>query len=460
MMSEFFIQKLVIKDVREIKNFAIPLDDGERKHLIITGKNGCGKTSTLVEIDNLLNKLINNQFAQMTRIKNDIELYEHAIEQTHKNIESYQKQIQIQIEQKNNLFQNQEINEQQIEQIENNIKSYSSNILNEKTNIQSYGNQIIQFQKQIDDFSKVELTFSNQSAIYEDIVNGKFILAFFEAKRHNEPTMPQTPTKQIFQPKYQTKDKLNKTFLQYLLNLKTEQAFAQIRNDADTVNNIGLWFSNFEARLRELFEQEELNLQFDDKGFNFKITYENKSFGLNELSDGYSSLLAILTELILRMEAQQAQAYDMQGVVLIDEIETHLHVELQKKVLPFLTGFFPKIQFIVTTHSPFVLSSLSNAVICDLERREIISSERFLNASYSQIVKNYFEVDSEFSRILVNEIKQYEDLITLFENGRLDPRQERELLDLDLKLDRISPMLSDEIYLRFKEAQGKIQTND
>jgi AAA15 family ATPase/GTPase len=245
-----------------------------------------------------------------------------------------------------------------------------------------------------------------------------------------------------------------------LLNLKTEQAFAQIRNDADTVNNIGLWFSNFEARLRELFEQEELNLQFDDKGFNFKITYENKSFGLNELSDGYSSLLAILTELILRMEAQQAQAYDMQGVVLIDEIETHLHVELQKKVLPFLTGFFPKIQFIVTTHSPFVLSSLSNAVICDLERREIISSERFLNASYSQIVKNYFEVDSEFSRILVNEIKQYEDLITLFENGRLDPRQERELLDLDLKLDRISPMLSDEIYLRFKEAQGKIQTND
>lgn len=460
MMSEFFIQKLVIKDVREIKNFAIPLDDGERKHLIITGKNGCGKTSTLVEIDNLLNNLINNQFAQMTQIKKSIEWYENAIEQTHKNIESYQKQIEIQIEQKNNLFQNQEVNGQQIEQVENNIKSYSSNILNEKTTIQNYENQIVQWQKDVDDFSKVELIFSNQSAIYEDIVNGKFILAFFEAKRHNEPTMPQTPTKQIFQPKYQTKDKLNKTFLQYLLNLKTEQAFAQIRNDADTVNNIGLWFSNFEARLRELFEQEELNLQFDDKGFNFKITYENKSFGLNELSDGYSSLLAILTELILRMEAQQAQAYDMQGVVLIDEIETHLHVELQKKVLPFLTGFFPKIQFIVTTHSPFVLSSLSNAVICDLERREIISSERFLNASYSQIVKNYFEVDSEFSRILVNEIKQYEDLITLFENGRLDPRQERELLDLDLKLDRISPMLSDEIYLRFKEAQGKIQTND
>lgn len=39
---------------------------------------------------------------------------------------------------------------------------------------------------------------------------------------------------------------------------------------------------------------------------------------------------------------------------LVDEIETHLHVDLQKKVLPFLISFFPKIQFIVTTHSPFV----------------------------------------------------------------------------------------------------------
>ncbi|MFA6143350.1 MAG: AAA family ATPase [Sulfurimonas sp.] len=459
-MNDFFIQKLVIKDVREIKNFAIPLDDGERKHLIITGKNGCGKTSTLVEIDNLLNKLINNQFAQMTQIKKNIEQYENVIEQTHKNIESYQKQIEIQIEQKNNLFQNQEVNGQQIEQVENNIKSYSSNILNEKTNIQNYENQIVQWQKDVDDFSKVELIFSNQSAIYEDIVNGKFILAFFEAKRHNEPTMPQTPTKQIFQPKYQTKDKLNKTFLQYLLNLKTEQAFAQIRHDTGTVIGINIWFDNFEARLKELFEQEELKLFFDDKEFNFKIEYDSKSFGLNELSDGYSSLLAILTELILRMEAQQAQAYDMQGVVLIDEIETHLHVELQKKVLPFLVSFFPKIQFIVTTHSPFVLSSLSNAVICDLERREIVSSERFINASYSQIVKNYFQVDSEFSRVLVNEIKQYENMVLLFENGRLDEKSQKELLDLDLKLDKLSSMLSDEIYLRFKEAQGKIQNND
>jgi predicted ATP-binding protein involved in virulence len=40
----------------------------------------------------------------------------------------------------------------------------------------------------------------------------------------------------------------------------------------------------------------------------------------------------------------QLSYYDKEGVVLIDDIEKHLHTELQRKILPFLTGFFPRIQ--------------------------------------------------------------------------------------------------------------------
>uniref|UniRef100_UPI0034A03482 AAA family ATPase n=1 Tax=Saccharibacillus sp. CPCC 101409 TaxID=3058041 RepID=UPI0034A03482 len=81
-------------------------------------------------------------------------------------------------------------------------------------------------------------------------------------------------------------------------------------------------------------------------------------------------------------------SYDLQGVVLIDEIETHLHVSLQKKIMPFLTTLFPKIQFIVTTHSPFVLNSIPNTVICDLETRTVM--EDFSAYSYESIVEKYF----------------------------------------------------------------------
>ncbi len=450
-MSEYFIQKLFIKDVRGIiKDLEIPLSETERKHLIITGKNGSGKTSLLNEIDILLNKLINNQFAQIKQLENSIKSHNQAIEHTNKNIESYKKQIDDLETQKNSA---------NIQQIEANIRSFQQNILNEKNNIKNWKQHIINWQKQLNDFSKIDLVFSHQSEIYENIVNGKFILAFFKAKRENKANPVQNPTKQNFQQKYMTNAELNKTFLQYLVNLKTSQAFAQIENNIKEVEHIAKWFERFENALKEIFDEKELKMVFNHKNFDFKIEYDNRSFGLNQLSHGYSSFLAILTELILRMEAHSVEVYDMQGVVLVDEIETHLHVELQKKVLPFLTNFFPKIQFIVTTHSPFVLSSIENAVICDLERREVIDSERFKNASYSQIVKNYFQVDSEFSRVLVADIERYEDLITLFENGKLDERQEKELFDLDLKLDKISPMLSDEIYLRFKDAQERIQNN-
>jgi len=441
---ESFIQQIDIKHVRNIENLTILLDIEQRKHLIITGKNGCGKTTTLKEIDTLLNKLIQNQFAEINQIKVNIENFNNTIIHLHKKIESYQKQIDTYTEQKNNLLENEQT-KQQIAQLDANIQY----IINEKTNIKNLETSIIQWQKQIDDFSKVELMFSNQSEIYENIVSGKFILAFFKAKRDNDPVIPETATKQTFQVKYQTTDELNKTFLQYLLNLKTEQAFAQIRNDNETVDKMGLWFNNFEIRLKELFEEEELKLQFNDKEFNFKITYNNKSFGLNELSDGYSSLLSIVTELILRMEAHNVEAYDMQGVVLIDEIETHLHVELQKKVLPFLVGFFPKIQFIVTTHSPFVLSSLSNAVICDLEKRVVTSD---LSAySYDALVESYFDSD-KYSSEIKEKIKRFEELS---QKSVLDGIEKDEYMEIKRFFKTLPTFRADELAVKIKEILRK-----
>lgn len=67
----------------------------------------------------------------------------------------------------------------------------------------------------------------------------------------------------------------------------------------------------------------------------------------------------------------------MPGIVLVDEIETHLHLELQKKILDLLTTVFPNIQFVVSTHSPFILNSLENTVVYDLE--EIAKLELFLD---------------------------------------------------------------------------------
>lgn len=60
--------------------------------------------------------------------------------------------------------------------------------------------------------------------------------------------------------------------------------------------------------------------------------------------------------------------------------------------MPFLIQIFPNIQFIVTTHSPFVLNSINNAVIYDLEKN--IRVEGLMDYSYEGIGEGYFEVDN------------------------------------------------------------------
>ena len=78
-----------------------------------------------------------------------------------------------------------------------------------------------------------------------------------------------------------------------------------------------------------------------NKKYAFKIIREGReSYGFNELSSGYSSIINIISDLILRMDKNRAgverdYGFDTEGIVLIDEIETHLHIDLQKKYYHF-----------------------------------------------------------------------------------------------------------------------------
>jgi predicted ATP-binding protein involved in virulence len=85
----------------------------------------------------------------------------------------------------------------------------------------------------------------------------------------------------------------------------------------------------------------------------------------SELSDGFHVFLALVGDIARRAvmlnESDGGQAPELaEGVVLIDEVDLHLHPQWQRVVLPGLRRAFPKLQFIVSTHSPQVLSSARN----------------------------------------------------------------------------------------------------
>ena len=166
---------------------------------------------------------------------------------------------------------------------------------------------------------------------------------------------------------------------------------AQSEKNNILVQNIEKWFNNFLTGLREIYACQELKLQRDAKNLVFKIEMPGREpFGLHEMADGYAAFLDIYMELLMRFESADAIVeYNKPAIVIVDEIETHLHVELQKRVLPFLTKMFPNIQFIVSTHSAFVITSLDNAVIYDLEKNEQLENPSFY--SYETIVESFLK---------------------------------------------------------------------
>lgn len=94
------------------------------------------------------------------------------------------------------------------------------------------------------------------------------------------------------------------------------------------------------------------------------------------ISAGESSLLCIFGELLRQADRLGRLPRNIEGIVLVDEVDKHLHISLQKEVIPILVQMFPNIQFLFTTHSAFVNIGLSdsfrnNYSIIDLDNNGI-----------------------------------------------------------------------------------------
>lgn len=163
-------------------------------------------------------------------------------------------------------------------------------------------------------------------------------------------------------------ENLSTNLEQHLVNLRVRSALSnQLDDSRERAEEIDKWFDSLLKNFRYLFEDESINLKFDTDMLKFKIQQEGKSdYTFQSLSSGYLAIFDIYADLLVRTQYLEVTPEKLSGVVLIDEIDVHLHVSLQRKIFPFLSSSFPNIQFIATTHSPFVVTSIDNALIYDL----------------------------------------------------------------------------------------------
>lgn len=257
--------------------------------------------------------------------------------------------------------------------------------------------------------SDIELLIAN----YND---GKVVCLKFEATR--QAKIENTESVKSIESLKQQNSSLNKSdalyFEQYLVSYKIQQAYAnskEIGNNQQEAENIQVWFNKLEYDFRALFEDDQLSIEFYYKNQRFLIHQLDKEpYGFQQLSSGFSSILAVYAELLTKIRLRDLTPDELKGIVLIDEIDAHLHPSLQRKIFSFLTHAFPNIQFIIATHSPFVVSSVDNAVIFDLSTLQAVNENLFMY-SYEAILEGLFNILPS-PEMLSDKINQIGNLIS------------------------------------------------
>lgn len=414
-MKEYFISEIDIEKLYHLSDIKIKLDSNKRQHLLLTGKNGSGKTSLLLEIEKFLRAINDEKLSQV------FDQYPTWINEAKKKVLSASSDSEKYAADKD------------LKQCLGFLKKYSDGV-----------------QINLNQYEGLEMMYHN----------GKFITAYFPSERKAQFMRPNGVENITLENTYGIDESAGDILLKYMVHLKTQQAYARNEGDQTTADKIQQWFDRFDLALQILLDEESIHIEYDYKKYDFKIRQNGREpFSFNELSDGYSSVIYIVSDLILRMDKNwlledKISEYDYQGIVLIDELETHLHIELQKKIFPFLTKFFPRIQFIVTTHSLYILNSISNAKAYDLERQ--VELDNLSGFSSDDLAEGYFEADA-YSDELKNSLNRYEELC-LRNDLTEDERAER--AEIRIKFKNISTELSGVAKERFEDIERRRKAND
>ncbi|KAA6351973.1 DNA replication and repair protein RecF [termite gut metagenome] len=162
-------------------------------------------------------------------------------------------------------------------------------------------------------------------------------------------------------------------------------------------------------------------------------------FRYTQLGYGYQSMLSWVIDLCKRMferypDSENPLSED--AIVLVDEIDLHLHPMRQRDVISFLSKVFPNVQFIVTTHSPLVIQSMNDVNLYVLHREgnkvkvERSSVSNFKGWTVEEILRDTMQLESDIHS------DEYQESIQKFDEG-LDQNDEMKVIEAYKELCKI-----------------------
>lgn len=181
------------------------------------------------------------------------------------------------------------------------------------------------------------------------------------------------------------------------------------------------------------------------------------------LSDGYQGMVFLVADLAYRAirlnpHLGERAVLDTGGVVLIDEIDMHLHPEWQRHVVNDLKKAFPKMQFIMTTHSPFIVQSLNAGEVINLDGTPLAADPNKRSLEENAL---YMGVEDTQSDQFIRKEQLTMEYLKLVEEGEKMNKEPEKRLQLEEKLDELltdfsdDPVLVAKLKLKKMAALGK-----
>lgn len=138
--------------------------------------------------------------------------------------------------------------------------------------------------------------------------------------------------------------------------------------------------------IKELDDENTINIHWSDKNKDIVCSNYDYELFINQLSSGHAQILNMMIDLLYRARILNPflnTPEEVTGIVLIDEIDLHLHPKWQWNIIGSLRNIFPNIQFIITTHSPFILSSSEEYRLIGLTDKVI-----YFDSAYGESIAN------------------------------------------------------------------------
>lgn len=143
------------------------------------------------------------------------------------------------------------------------------------------------------------------------------------------------------------------------------------------------------------------------------VDKNDKTLNVSQLSQGEKSLMALVGDIARRLAMMNPKLDNPlhgKGIILIDEIDMHLHPQWQRSIIQRLQMTFPNCQFILTTHSPLVISDTQNILVYDLDGQEVNALPSLYGQDANTVLLQYMDTSYRNPKV-AEQISQAMDAI-------------------------------------------------